>query len=145
DANRGACWSRLDTRDVSICPLGDEEDYELRILAVGDSHNNVWIDVYEQIAEARDWRFDAAGRAGCQWGATDAPVYGQNAASQVGCSEWRAASAERAASGDYDAILTTASSKSRFSSEDPNVSDEEFHTEMILEAWQSRPSADTPI
>lgn len=145
DANRAECWSRVDTRDVALCALGEEENYEQRILAVGDSHNNVWVDVYEQIAEARGWRIDVAGRAGCQWVSPDAPVYGQNAEGQAGCAEWRAAISERAASGEYDAILTTASSKSRFTSETPGVSDEEFHTQMILEAWQARPSSDTPI
>ncbi len=145
DANRSGCWSRLGTDVVEICALGEENDYSKRILAVGDSHNNVFLDVYEQIAQARGWRIDAAGRAGCQWVAPDAPVYGQNEADQQACADWRTAIDERAASGDYDAIFTTASSKSKFESVQPGVTDEEFHAQVLTQAWAHRPSDDTPI
>jgi len=145
DANRGECWAGLGSEAVAICALGEEHDYSKRILAVGDSHNNVFLDVYEQIAAARGWRIDAAGRAGCQWVAPDAPIYGQIEADQRACADWRASIDERAASGDYDAIFTTASSKSKFDSPLPGMTDDEFHAQVLAEAWSHRPSVDTPI
>jgi peptidoglycan/LPS O-acetylase OafA/YrhL len=145
DANRGACWSRGSDIEVNICSLGSEAPGALRILAVGDSHNNVWLDVYEQIADAHDWRIDAAGRAGCQWVEAGTPVYGQTDDEVRACQQWRESIDARAASGDYDAIITTASSKSAFRSQDPARSDIEVHTEALLGAWAHRPDETTPI
>ena len=145
DANRGECWAPLGSDTVAVCALGDEHGYAKRILAVGDSHNNVLLDVYEEIASARGWRIDAAGRAGCQWVSPDAPVYGQSDADQQACADWRRAIDERATSGEYDAIFTTASSKSRFASTSAGVTDDEYHAEVLVAAWSHRSSTSTPI
>lgn len=145
DANRGACWSRGDDTTVNVCSLGSDVQGAKRILAVGDSHNNVWIDVYEQIADAHGWRIDAAGRAGCQWVEPGTPVYGQPEDTAEACQQWREAMDVRAASGDYDAIITTASSKSSFRSQEPGKSDIEVHTEALLGAWAHRSDESTPI
>lgn len=145
DANRGECWARLGSDAVEICALGSGDGYSKRILAVGDSHNNVFLDVYEEIALARGWRIDAAGRAGCQWVAPETPVYGQSEADQQACADWRAAVGDRAASGDYDAILTTASSKSTFEPPSPGLTGTQYHSRVLVDAWSRRESADTPI
>lgn len=145
DANRGACWSRGSDPAVNVCSLGSDAPGALRILAVGDSHNNVWLDVYEEIAELHGWRIDAAGRAGCQWVEPGTPVYGQPDDEAEACQDWRAAIDERVASGEYDAIFTTASSKSGFRSDDDAVSDTEVHTAALLGAWQHRSDDMVPM
>ncbi|WP_221585418.1 acyltransferase family protein [Microbacterium sp. G2-8] len=145
DANRAECWAGLEADTVEICALGEEQKYTKRILAVGDSHNNVFIDVYEEIAEARGWRIDAAGRAGCAWVAPETPIYGQTEAAQRACVDWRKEIDERAASGDYDAIFTTASSKSTFKPVEPGQTGEEYHARVLMQAWSNRASEETPI
>lgn len=145
DANRGPCWSRGADPAVNVCSLGSDAPDVLAILAVGDSHNNVWLDVYEQLAVSHGWRIDAAGRAGCQWVAVGTPVFGQSDEDAAACQNWRDAINERAASGDYDAIVTTASSKSGFRSDDPATTAAELHTEALLGAWRHRSDDGTPI
>ncbi|MGN8049764.1 acyltransferase family protein [Curtobacterium sp. 22159] len=64
DSNRPACWSNI-TDDLNMCELGPKTGYTKHLVAIGDSHNNVFVDAYEKIAEQRNWRIDVAGHAGC--------------------------------------------------------------------------------
>jgi hypothetical protein len=64
DSNRKACWSNV-TDDLNVCELGPRTGYTKHLVAIGDSHNNVFVDAYEKIAEQRNWRIDVAGHAGC--------------------------------------------------------------------------------
>ncbi|NHI17467.1 acyltransferase family protein [Microbacterium excoecariae] len=145
DANRAECWGGPEVYEMRLCALGETEGYSARILAVGDSHNNVFLDVYEDIAEARGWRIDASGRAGCKWVAPETPISGKQPEDEAACRAWRTEIGRLAASGDYDAILTVASSKHREKPVDPDQSPEEYHTEITVDAWADRGGAETPI
>lgn len=145
DANREECWSGYEETSLNVCALGNNNDPEKKILAVGDSHNNVWLDVYEEIARSHDWQIDAAARPGCQWIRPEVPVLGQSDEGATGCRVWRSKVNDLVSTGGYDAIIVAASSKSVFNSDTAGLSDIQYHTNAITDAWSHRTSIDVPI
>ncbi|WP_156760953.1 acyltransferase family protein [Microbacterium karelineae] len=143
--DRPDCYARWGDAEAKVCALGPTSGFDKRLLVVGDSHNHALSDAYAEIADSLGWRFDLASRAGCQWVSSAAPDRSGPESVQVECADWRSEIDEIAASGDYDAILTTASSNSWFRPAPEGMSVKEFHTELILEAWRHRASDDVPI
>lgn len=66
DGNRAECWTNGQDATFRVCTLGPE-DYTKYLIAIGDSHNNQWVEAYAKVAEDRGWRIDVAGRGSCGW------------------------------------------------------------------------------
>ncbi len=142
DANRVDCWSRGEDASVKSCVLGPERGATKRLLAIGDSHSNTLLGVYEDMAEANGWRITVAGRMGCWWTHSDVPdLPGLDGT----CAQWRRGVQQLVESqGGVDAIIVTNRAFSRSSSQPaeqrlPELSD------GLVRAWSSRPSADVPV
>lgn len=143
--SRPDCYARWGEDEVRMCALGPRSGYDKRLLVVGDSHSQALTDVYAAVAESLGWRLDVASRAGCQWVSSAAPDRSGPSSVQEECANWRTAINGYAASGDYDAIVTTASTNSWFEPVPEGMTRVEFHTELILDAWASRASTGVPI
>ncbi|MER7796925.1 acyltransferase family protein [Microbacterium sp. NPDC096154] len=141
DDNRPECWTGLGESELRICPLGPD-DATLRILAVGDSHSNTLLGVYERIAHERGWRIEAAGRAGCHW--THAERRQNEPADVAACARWNDALDAHVAAHDYDAILVTHSSRARYTPP-AGISEDDHAVEGLVSAWATRTDPATPV
>ena len=104
--NRTECWATFGVPDLHICGFGSEDPNAPRVLAVGDSHNNVYLAAYETIADDLGWHMDVAGRAGCTWGTR--PQDGRTETIAAECNTWKQElAAHLDQSEPYDLILTT--------------------------------------
>lgn len=139
------CWNAEASTEVNVCTVGDVGTASKYLLVVGDSHNDAWIESYKKTAEDLGWAMDISSRAGCQWISPDAPRRGTKVEAQNACIEWRNAMNELAHSSKYDAILTTASTKTTFEPVPDGMTYENFHAGLIEEAWSHRSSEDVPI
>lgn len=142
DDNRGECWAGPADDRFSVCSVGPADDWSLRLLAVGDSHNNTLRGVYERIAQVHGWRIDIAGRAGCHW--TDARRTQGTAGLYQRCARWNEAVDALVAETPYDAILVTNSSRARYDvapGGDPALE----RTAGYAGAWERRAVPTAPI
>ncbi|GAA4187864.1 acyltransferase family protein [Microbacterium oryzae] len=136
DANRDACWSGPDETVLRVCSLGPKTGYDRHLLVIGDSHSNVFVGVYAQIAEERNWRIDVAGHGGCYW--TDALIVRSTQASTDACTAWRGEVADYVAEADdVDAFVVTHSSDGRDADADV--------VSGMVSAWSARPDLDVPV
>ena len=149
DANRPACWATASESTLDICELGPT-DAAVRLLAVGDSHNNTLVGAYEMIASSRGWRIDVAGREGCDW----SHAYRDQATDQrvQQCLDWVNLVDEHVAATAYDAIVVMHSSRAAYRAapdseklpdDDPVV--EELRRDGLVQAWATRPDPSVPI
>ncbi|WP_257793729.1 acyltransferase family protein [Microbacterium sp. JZ31] len=135
DANRSDCWSGGTDATLRICTLGPEKDFDKHVVALGDSHGNALLGVYEELAESLNWRVDVAGRGACWW--TDQHLEHKPEQTPY-CEKWRAAvNAYVAETEGVDAYLTT-----RFAGD---ATGDEADVEGLLSAWAHRPDSDTPV
>jgi peptidoglycan/LPS O-acetylase OafA/YrhL len=142
DDNRAECWARPGSHAFEMCTVGLENGYSHRLLAVGDSHNNTLLGVYEEIALAHGWRIDVAGRAACHW--TDAPRIQRNTASAQACDRWNTAVDTFVAETPLDAILVTNSSRAGYDIADHREY-ADAKVEGYLSAWAQRADPTTPV
>lgn len=140
DANRSECWSTRGDSTLRVCSLGPDGDYDARILAVGDSHNNTLIDTYEIVANTLNWRIDVAGRIGCHW--TDARMEFSTAELTAECEDWRdQVDIYVASQTDLDGVLVTNARQTpdgRVVPED-GATFEEASVAGLIRAWESVP------
>jgi peptidoglycan/LPS O-acetylase OafA/YrhL len=103
--NLHECWASAYVAEVRICSFGPE-DATVRIAAIGDSHNNVFLAAYKAMAEQNGWRIDVAGHAGCYW---TTAIQRQSVQGMVdACEQWKVnLNAHLDASDPYDAIIVT--------------------------------------
>ena len=140
-ANRPACWNlKKDGETARVCRLGPAEGYEKRLYALGDSHSNALLDVYEAIARNNNWRIDASGHVGCYL--TTAEQQQPSKKHRESCRKWRASVLEIAGSG-YDAFLVTHASTIREVIPVEGKSKEQTTIEGMVAAWNLLP--DVPI
>jgi len=140
-ANRPACWNlEKDGDRARVCSLGPTEGYEKRLYALGDSHSNALLDVYEAIARNNNWRIDASGHVGCY--VTTAEQQQPSKKHRESCRKWRASVLEIAGSG-YDAFLVTHASTIREVIPVDGKSKEQTTIDGMVEAWNLLP--DVPI
>lgn len=144
DANREECWTRRGDAEFGLCTLGDASA-AARVLAVGDSHNNVLVDVYEDIARRQGWRIDVAGSEGCQWVAPGTVSDGNVDGGYPLCGQWRRFVGGLVASGDYDAVVTLGSSRPRFGDASTGIEGPEYHAQQLTAAWGERADPSVPI
>jgi peptidoglycan/LPS O-acetylase OafA/YrhL len=142
DDNRAGCWAGPSSEDFALCSVGREEGYTKHLFAVGDSHSNTLLGVYEQIALAHGWRVDIAGRAACHW--TDAEREQHNAALTRRCAAWNEAVDRYVGSTDLDGILVTNSSRARYVV-DPTSDPTRSRAEGYVSAWANRRDPTTPV
>lgn len=136
DDNRAECWSRTTDPELNVCSVGAEADYDRHLFAVGDSHNNTLVGVYDDIGRQFNWRIDIAGHAGCYW--TDTPQKLSDAESTTACASWVAEVDRHIDQSDVlDAIVVTRSSGGR-------TADEQTIDGMVA-AWTGRPDVDVPV
>ncbi|WP_181436348.1 acyltransferase family protein [Curtobacterium sp. MCBD17_008] len=144
DANRDACWSD-GAGQFARCTLGPETGWTKRFIALGDSHNNALIDVYQRIAEANGWRIDVAGHPSCYFTAADqsAPSAGLLAS----CTTWkqRAMAYIEENHEDLTAVLVTHSATSRPVLAAGDVSAEDATVDGLVTAWRTATDAGVPV
>ncbi|MCW3493766.1 acyltransferase family protein [Microbacterium sp. SSM24] len=136
DDNRPECWGSLPEHPYAVCTLGPAEGYSRHLLAVGDSHNNVFVGVYEQIALDNGWRIDVAGRPGCHW--TDATRVQNNLGATEGCADWNSFIEDYIAEQDLDGVIVTNSSRAEYVVPE-GESPDDVRAEGFARAWDTRP------
>ena len=143
DDNRPECWSS-NSSEFNVCQLGPETGYTKRLLAIGDSHNNVLVGTYEKIAEAKNWRIDVAGHISCYWTTAVQASASQELTDQ--CNAWKsAASAYVAAQTDLSAVVVTHSTTN---SEVLPVEGEPLEQTVVdgmVDAWSAADAAGVPV
>lgn len=144
DDNRPECWNRHGPGDeFKMCSLGPEEGYTRHLLAVGDSHNNTLLGVYEEIALTHGWRIDVSGRGACHW--TDSPRVQPNGAAWArSCETWNDEIDRYVATTPLDGIIVTNSSRATYVLE-PGQDLDEVRSSGFLSAWAHRMDPTTPI
>lgn len=144
DDNRPECWNRHGPGDeFAVCSVGPEEGYSRHLFAVGDSHSNTLLGVYEEIALAHGWRIDVSGRGACHW--TDAPRRQPNGAAwRRSCEKWNEKVDQYVATTPLDAIIVTNSSRAQYVVQ-PGEDLDEVRSAGYASAWANRMNPTTPI
>jgi peptidoglycan/LPS O-acetylase OafA/YrhL len=144
DDNRPECWNRHGPGDVfTMCSLGPEKGYTRHLLAVGDSHSNTLLGVYEEIALTHGWRIDVSGRGACHW--TDSPRKQPNGAAWArSCEVWNDKIDHYVATTPLDGIIVTNSSRATYVLE-PGEDLDEVRSAGFASAWAHRMDPTTPI
>jgi peptidoglycan/LPS O-acetylase OafA/YrhL len=144
DANRDACWSDGGGQ-FARCTLGPTSGYDRYFIAMGDSHNNALIDVYERIAKRNNWRIDVAGHPSCYFTAAEQSAPSQGL--QQSCDTWKgkAMSFVRSHAADLSAVLVTHSATSRpvLATTDENA--EDATVDGLVKAWRTATAAGVPV
>lgn len=134
--NRTGCWATFGVSDLELCGIGSSDPEATRVLAVGDSHNNLYLIAYEQLAEKFGWHVDVAGRAGCSWSAR--PQEGRSETIAAECNTWKQALNDHIASAPpYDIIITTADSDGYLAVPDAGETAQEATVAGLVEAWST--------
>jgi SGNH domain (fused to AT3 domains) len=132
--NRTECWATFGVSELHLCGFGTDAPDAMRVLAVGDSHNNLYLTAYESLAAEKGWHVDVAGRAGCTWGAR--PQQGRTQAVADECNSWKdALSAYLSDNAPYDLILTTADQSGYLAVPESGESAREATVDGHAEAW----------
>ncbi|PYY40859.1 acyltransferase family protein [Curtobacterium sp. MCPF17_046] len=143
DANRGECWS-AGGGQFTRCTLGPKTGYEKRFLALGDSHSNSFIDVYERIAKANNWRIDVAGHPSCYF--TKAEQSAPSAGLRASCAAWKQHAEDYVSQqDDLTALLVTHSATSRPVLGEGGVSAEEATVDGLVDAWRTATEQGVPV
>ncbi|WP_286308775.1 acyltransferase family protein [Agromyces mangrovi Wang et al. 2018] len=140
DDNRPECWARGDTGELTLCTVGSTEPTR-HLLAIGDSHNNTLIGVYERIADEYGWSIDVAGHSGCYL--TTAPQFKPSERSSQNCRTWVGAAMDHIAESDYDAVIVTHSRGARLDGV-ARADALSVRVDGLLEAWSVR-DRDVPV
>ncbi|MGI6879167.1 acyltransferase family protein [Microbacterium sp. gxy059] len=144
DPTRPECWAGQTEDEFRLCTIGDTAG-NMTILAVGDSHMATLTDALDEIGGRQGWRIDLATRGKCRWMGTEAHLASSATQERERCARWRADVDDRAASGDYDAVIVASASKTELAvpaDRDPD----EFDAEQLLAAWAVRADPErTPL
>ncbi|GAA1749320.1 acyltransferase family protein [Agromyces humatus] len=141
DANRSECWG-VSGSEANFCTVGPPTGYSKHLIAVGDSHNNTLLDVYEQIAETHNWRIDVAGLGRCYW--TKANLAQPDKESVQRCKRWNESVERRISSTtDLDAVIVTHSARAAIADVEGADADR-AEVEGLVAAW-SKARPDTRI
>ncbi|WP_221585417.1 acyltransferase family protein [Microbacterium sp. G2-8] len=135
DGNLVECWAQPDVTELNMCSFGPKAA-DIRIVAIGDSHNNAMIPTYRAAAEQLGWRIDVAGHAGCFW--TDEDLSLATDEQTQACEEWRAQVGHYVQSADdVDAYIVA----SRAGEEDAS----QARVDGMVSAWAQRADPATPV
>ncbi len=145
DYNDGRCWATYGVSTPQVCRLPLEDDTPdppagaepLRVLAIGDSHNNVLLPAYEQMYAELGWEIDVTGRGGCSWGTV--PQVNTVGARRDECRDWKRNVTDLLASSEpYDLILTTSMQSGFLAEPTEGETQEETTVRGLREAWESQ-------
>lgn len=143
DANRRPCWSSTSS-SFAVCRLGPKSGYTKHLIAIGDSHNNVLVDAYEQIAKARNWRIDVAGHQSCYLTTAHQPATTEE--QRVWCEGWkRNAMAYLRSHPDLDGVIVTHSTGNMPVVPAAGQSADEAVTDGLVQAWKAAADAGIPV
>jgi peptidoglycan/LPS O-acetylase OafA/YrhL len=138
DANMAACWGFNPDGSPKVCHLGPQGPGHFRVLAIGDSHDNALLGVYQRMAAANRWSIDAAGNGGCYL--TTSRQSQPSPSSESSCERWRSDVIRDANSGDYDAIIVTHSDEDRaVIAQNGETADQAVVTGLV-QAWSQLPN-----
>ncbi|MCR2814062.1 MULTISPECIES: acyltransferase family protein [Microbacterium] len=140
DANLPECWGSDDTGAAKICTIHEPEAPMMRVLAVGDSHNNTLIGAYGAIAERQGWQMQVAGAGGCYLTAAEPRPVAE--ASRRACRLWRASIMERIQGDPPDLLVVTNTGSVAVTPSEGETVDEAT-VRGLVEAWSALP--DIPI
>ena len=141
DANQAPCWGTNPDGTAKLCQLGSTSGARKRLLAIGDSHNNALIGVYQQIADANQWEIDVAGKGGCYL--TEATQQQLSTADQTACERWRHEVIKFTTATNYDAIIVTHSAYDNRVIPPAGQTVEQYTIAGLVQAWKKLP--DIPI
>jgi peptidoglycan/LPS O-acetylase OafA/YrhL len=137
DGNDLACWAGTEESTPRFCSFGRTTDPTLRVLAIGDSHNNSLIPAWRGLAEERGWSLDVTGRAGCSW-STGAQAHPAKTFREQ-CRDWKQAVAGHLADHPaYDLILTTSRQAGTLNEATGGETREEATIAALHAAWASQ-------
>lgn len=144
DGNRDDCWTPEGDATLRVCTLGPQEGATAHVLAVGDSHNNVYLPFYQELSDRFGWQIQVTGKAGCYW--TAATQLNHNATEQSLCNEWSQEVTDHVQSSPvpYDYVLTTYSALSAVETQD-GESIEDATAHGLADAWASTDTDRTRI
>lgn len=145
DYNDQECWAGGDVTETRVCrlPLEGEPaepadaDSALRVLAIGDSHNNMYLPAYEALQEATGWEIDVSGRGGCSWGTIEQTHHVP--ARRDECRTWKRNVEDYLAETEpYDLIITTSLQTGFLAQPAQGESAEAATVRGLREAWESQ-------
>ncbi|MET0976615.1 MAG: acyltransferase family protein [Leifsonia sp.] len=142
DSNRDECWAKMGQSALHLCSLGPSSGYSKHIIAVGDSHNNTLVGMYEKIAEENDWRIDVTGRGGCYWTTARQARAVWDVAP---CREWRDELQELLTTEPFDAVITTHSTTNNDVIAEPGETRQQSTVNGLAEAWGPVAARGIPI
>ncbi|MFB9650011.1 acyltransferase family protein [Curtobacterium pusillum] len=143
DANRAPCWSNSSSV-FKVCSLGPKSGYTKHLIAIGDSHNNVFVDTYERIAEEHDWRIDVAGHVSCYL--TTARQFANSQKQIDDCDGWKQNAVQYLRTHpDLDGVIVTHSSGNGPVLPSGGRSADDTVVDGLVDAWQSAADAGIPI
>jgi peptidoglycan/LPS O-acetylase OafA/YrhL len=137
DANRTKCWGLDQDGGAKICAVGPTSGYTKRVYAIGDSHNNTLIGVYEYIAKKNNWRIDVSGHSGCYL--TTSRQKASNEDSYNMCLKWRESAIAHAHASPYDAFLVTHSMSNAEVVPEEGKSTSQATIDGLVAAWRMLP------
>lgn len=134
DGNRAECWTSGADATFRVCTLGPDE-YSRHLVAVGDSHNNQWVEAYARIAENEGWRIDVAGRGACGW--SQAERVQESVELTEACASWKSDVDDYLhTQAHLDGVIVAESAGARYESAEARV-------DGYVAAWTSR--EDVPV
>jgi peptidoglycan/LPS O-acetylase OafA/YrhL len=144
DHNDVECWATTGVSEPQVCHLPGGDPDGPRVLAIGDSHNNVYLPLYESLAKEQGWQVDVTGRSGCSWGTREQENPSAEAARE--CGVWKERVAGLLASGPaYDVILTTSKQTGGLAVPESGESAEEATVAGLRDAWESQIERGTTV
>ncbi|MDY0908999.1 acyltransferase family protein [Microbacterium sp. CFBP9034] len=143
---RPDCWSNGPDATLNVCTIGDAEDYERRLLVVGDSHAKALLSALEVIAAERGWRIDLASRASCYW--TDHDLRQKSQELTDACEQWRSNLGEYIGTqDDLDAIVAVKARRSL--ADEIDMANPAAAMSAVVDgmasAWDARSSTSVPV
>ncbi|WP_420368140.1 acyltransferase family protein [Curtobacterium sp. L1-20] len=143
DSNRPACWSSTSSA-FNVCALGPKTGYTKHLIAIGDSHNNVFIDTYERIAREHDWRIDVAGHQSCYLTTAHQPADTEQ--QRVWCEDWkREAMAYLRSHPDLDGVIATHSTGNMAVRPGPGQDADRAVVDGLVQAWGAATDVGIPV
>jgi peptidoglycan/LPS O-acetylase OafA/YrhL len=142
--NAPDCWSDVEDPEFRFCSVGPATGFTKRLFAVGDSHNNALLAAYTAMAEARGWRIDVAGHAGCYW--TAAEQVKATTSQTEACASWVAGVDDHLRQGPaYDAVLTTYREAGRGVAVPAGTDVHDVIVDGLRDAWAPVVAGGTPV
>lgn len=143
DANRAPCWSNSSSA-FKVCSLGPKTGYTKHLIAIGDSHNNVFVDTYERIAETHNWRIDVAGHMSCYL--TTAQQFANSQKQTDDCDGWKQNAQQYLRTHpDLDGVIVTHSSGNGPVLPSGGRSADDTVVDGLVDAWTAAADAGIPI